>query len=129
MKTTDIAARFDIPEDRARIVRHLVAERITVDQVPPEMIPETLAELDRMYHPPSDNAARLIACNELLNLHGVEGWSIGIRYGISYANTGDTYAVTVAHVHPDAWTDFLEWTTLADLVEAYDVTEDEDETP
>jgi hypothetical protein len=48
------------------------------------------------YHDPGRDVLILYAADELLGTYGVEGWPTnGGRDGVSYCNTGDTYAATL----------------------------------
>lgn len=55
------------------------------------------------YHRPSDAELILHAADELLETCGVEGWahSDDFTRGVSYCNTGDMYALTLALVDGD----------------------------
>jgi hypothetical protein len=57
-----------------------------------------LCQRDRNYGHPSHNASLALQYTEQsLNLptHGVEGWAVDSRHGVSYINTGDLYDLTV----------------------------------
>lgn len=55
------------------------------------------------YNPPSLADAIMVAVDEVIGTYGVEGWADPDNYrnGVSYCNTGDTYAPTVCLIDDD----------------------------
>ena len=75
--------------------------------------PETRAWVRRCYNCPNDDDVTLHACAEAIGTYGVEGWSVDIYTGVSYCNTGDTYAMTVCTVPDEQGLWFASFETLA----------------
>jgi len=62
----------------------------------PRDVPETDAWVRSCYHEPDHEEQAIHAADVLLGTYGVEGWaSEDGRSGVSYCNTGDTYAPTL----------------------------------
>ena len=71
------------------------------DVDPREVSPAADRHARQCYHPPGGELLALYAINELLEQHGIEGWtdiSNDLRDGVSYSNAGDSYALTIAYV-------------------------------
>lgn len=67
-------------------------------ELDPREASENAAKWDRQcYNAPNEDDVIMEAINELLGTYGVEGQPCeeDPRHGISYCNTGDTYALTV----------------------------------
>lgn len=89
--------RLNIDRDKAKRVRFYMQS----DWVHDGELPESTQEWIRScYCRPSSDEIALHAIDVLLDNHGVEGWvnPKDMREGVSYSNTGDTYAQTVALV-------------------------------
>jgi len=80
----------------------------------PTTFSDAAAYVRRCYHAPDEDLVRLVAANQALGLHGIEGWPLGLHSGVSYCNTGDSYAPTLA-LTPEGF----EVASLADLATRY----------
>ena len=64
--------------------------------------PAVERHLDRCYHQPSNACLRLIAINDVLDMHGVEYVSHGRNArspAFWYLNAGDSYATTIVRIN------------------------------
>ncbi len=95
------------PDAIARITDLIAGDADPLD------VEATAAWERQCYHRPSDNDLILHAADVLLDNFGVEGWTIGdsMTEGVSYSNTGDMYAPTLA-LTPDGWR-WADYETLA----------------
>lgn len=103
MRTPTVArlmAELRLDKATAQTVRILM-RRETFPQDAPAAFPRTCTWLRACYHRPHWTDVALHAIDELLRTHGVEGWPDpkDMRHGVSYCNTGDTYATTIALIH------------------------------
>lgn len=88
--------------DTADKILAMIAENLD----PREVSESCDAWVRQCYHDPPHDAQVLHAANELLEMHGVEGWPAShsdLRLGVSYCNTGDLYARTLALVPDGRW--------------------------
>jgi len=84
---------LDLDRNTARTIRGLMKGDID----PCDVSESCDAWVRRCYHEPDWTSQALHAINDLLECHGVEGWTDpkDFRFGVSFCNTGDTYALTV----------------------------------
>lgn len=83
--------------------------------------PAGAARIVECYHPPSKWDVRLTVCDAIMRTHGVEYIShkddtFRESYGLSYCNTGDTYAPTLVYDHSRGTYRVTSW---GDIVERY----------
>lgn len=96
-----LMARLEIDRDQARAVLALLKGEVNPND--PDRFPRTVAWLRRCYHAPHVSDAVLHAVDEVLETFGVEGWATSAYEGVSYCNTGDTYAPTVCLLPGNRW--------------------------
>lgn len=94
------------PEDQYKV--GLMRRLLTLEVDPTEehwaeTFPNTQKWVRACHHRPSDEDIALHAADEFLGNHGVEGWAdpTNFRHGVSYSNTGDTYATTICLINDD----------------------------
>lgn len=109
------------PDVDPEVLRGLMSGAIDVEENA-ESFPKTIRWLHQMYNRPSNNEIALHAIDELLGTYGVEGWAdpSNFQYGVSYANTGDSYATTIilkTDWHGDHWI-LSSWGDLVEQMEA-----------
>jgi len=124
-----VARDFDLDLDTARL-----ACSIARGDCDPLDLPEAGAagaaarrRVRECYHRPEAWNVALYALDALLGTFGVEGWARSMRSGVSYCNTGDTYAPTFVYDTDEGWL-YCSWGDLAE-VEAARERDDEHDGP
>ena len=87
-------------------------------------IPAAQSRYDECYHPPAYEDLAIHVMDALLGTCGVEGLALDLRDGVSYCNTGDSYAPTIillrlsgrASWHIMCWADMVEYLERRHLI-------------
>lgn len=97
MRAPSLKTLRDFPN--AGLLRRLLT--LELDPTMDDRFPRTQAWVRACHRRPSDEDIALHAADELLGNHGVEGWAdpTNFRHGVSYSNTGDTYATTICLIN------------------------------
>jgi len=86
-----------------------------VDPSFPDFFPKTYKWIKSCYNEPTFQEKVMSAIDEVLETHGVEGFTINEKEVVEYCNTGDTYALTVVFFRGK-----LRATSYGDIIEKYD---------
>jgi hypothetical protein len=108
-----IASMLNLDTATARKVRGLMDG--TIDPYTVEGMEDWRRQL---YSQPARSHAKIEAIDRVLETCGVEGWAdpTDYRHGVSYCNTGDTYAATICLITDDRGTRWYlgSWGDLAE---------------
>lgn len=102
--TIEEIERLDLSNSR---FDHDTAARLLVDLMNGDLDPDDFETVKtwvrQCYNRPSHVERAMVACDEVLGTHGVEGIFNGGDWHVvaSYCNTGETYAPTVLYCHQE----------------------------
>ena len=94
MKTKEVL-KLDI--DDLKTLRSIID--VANGKTDPESFSSVESWVNQCLNKPSQNDLKLMAFNEILDGHGIEGqWSDDYDIGYSFVNLGDMYALTIAFI-------------------------------
>jgi hypothetical protein len=74
--------------------------------------PKTYAWYRSCFHTPPVGDIKMEIFNEILNLHGVEGFTLASGETVDYVNTGESYACTIVLMNGNFYV--CDWGTIAE---------------